>query len=362
MIMSSSTGGGHDMRAYALMDWWKSNGGEAQVCHPLEDGFFVYRMGTEFYNFIQRKIPRFHQLYFRFLEYANLHRKPNRILFPRHFTKEISSFSPDLLVSVHAHLNHGFFELASRASRKPLKFAVYCGELGDGIGFSRHWINPRADKFIGPFEETCNAAVSRGMPEEKVEACGLLLRKPFFEMDNELMRVQYLKEIGLNPKFPFLVLATGANEVNVHEKVCRALFRENNPIQVVALCGSNKKLQAKLNHIQVLALPKLDGQEMAFLLRSADCMLGRPGAGLTSEAVACGTPMIFDLTGGVMPQEENNLKFWTKRSTNLLSISKPSELPERLIREVPSIKIKLPENPRKLLFSLESLVINHGSK
>ena len=42
---------------------------------------------------------------------------------------------------------------------------------------------------------------------------------------------------------------------------------------------------------------------MTFLMRNAICCIGRPGAGLTAEAIASGTPMIFDVIGGVMPQE-----------------------------------------------------------
>ena len=38
-ILSASTGGGHDMRAYAMRDWWEKRGGVAEVFHPLEESF-----------------------------------------------------------------------------------------------------------------------------------------------------------------------------------------------------------------------------------------------------------------------------------------------------------------------------------
>ena len=66
LILSSSTGGGHDMRASALLNGWNDHGHEGCISRPLDDGFLAYRMGAEFYNLIQVKMPWFHQFYFRF--------------------------------------------------------------------------------------------------------------------------------------------------------------------------------------------------------------------------------------------------------------------------------------------------------
>ena len=41
LVLSASTGGGHDMRAFALRDWWHQEGGECEVFHPLESTFGV---------------------------------------------------------------------------------------------------------------------------------------------------------------------------------------------------------------------------------------------------------------------------------------------------------------------------------
>ena len=67
LILSSSTGGGHDMRAFALKEWWTSKGYDAEVFHPLEQTSSLYRFGTNLYNFIQKRVPWCHSLYFKFL-------------------------------------------------------------------------------------------------------------------------------------------------------------------------------------------------------------------------------------------------------------------------------------------------------
>ena len=55
LILSSSTGGGHDMRAFALKEWWINRGYAAEVFHPLEQTSALYRFGANLYNFIQKK-------------------------------------------------------------------------------------------------------------------------------------------------------------------------------------------------------------------------------------------------------------------------------------------------------------------
>ena len=43
LILSASTGGGHDMRANALHDWWIEKGSPSLP--PLETSFIGYRFG-----------------------------------------------------------------------------------------------------------------------------------------------------------------------------------------------------------------------------------------------------------------------------------------------------------------------------
>ena len=75
LVLSASTGGGHDMRAFALRDWWRQME-DCQVYHPLEETFWGYKSGCQLYNLIQRKLPLLHYAYFNFLEFASIHHSP----------------------------------------------------------------------------------------------------------------------------------------------------------------------------------------------------------------------------------------------------------------------------------------------
>ena len=351
------------MRANALKYWWEHRGGNAIVSQPLESSFPLYRMGSNFYNLIQKYYPAMHNLYFHFLEAASLHRKKKLILGTKNWLNSVSEFEPDIVVSVHAHLNHGYFDILKEKFQRKLKFTIYCGELADGIGFSRHWVNPKVDCFFGPFEETCQAALKRGMPKEKTKVVGPLLRKGFYQVISPEERESICNKYDISSDTPTFVLGTGANGVNRHLKVLHSLARIEPDFQVVALCGRNEKTykeileQRKLFKFKVFPLRTIDDYEMAAFLRNADFLFSRPGAGSITEAIVCGTPVIFDVSRGVMPQERNNLNFWRNRSSSIVSCRNPNILNFKVCSSLPSVKVTLDSSPEALVRNLEGLII-----
>ena len=351
------------MRAYALKDWWKERGGDAEVYHPLENSFWAYRLGCHFYNLIQKKCPRLHFLYFFLLEIFSMHRKARFIFGKKGFVTALNRFSPQLVVSTHAHLNHGFFEIIEKESNsKTPKFIIYCGELANGVGYSRHWVNPKVDLFVSPYEEGCRAAQMRGMPKRKCFAVGPLLRKAFYqtnEHQNEI-RLKY----KLLESLPVYLLGTGANGVNQHMSIVRAFKKAGICAQLVALCGGSAETLLKLQregssaNLRLIALPKVGADEMVALLKISNWIFARPGAGLTTEAIVSGCPIIFDTSRGIMPQEYNNLNFWKKHANTLISCTSSRELVGVVLSKIniPKVHFPVSESPRILLDQMEELI------
>ena len=75
---------------------------------------------------------------------------------------------------------------------------------------------------------------------------------------------------------------------------------------------------------------------------------------MTTEAIACGTPVVFDLSRGMMPQESNNLNFWKKRAAKREHQSTVAIAGTRKAR-VPFIQVKMGKKPGPLLDALEGL-------
>jgi processive 1,2-diacylglycerol beta-glucosyltransferase len=314
LILTSSTGTGHNMRADSLRQWAAQvYGATVKVrVHPvLENTHRLYRIGVELYNLIQRHAPRLHHLYFNYLEIAGMHRRGTKILGADTFSHLVREWRPDRIISVHAHTNHGFFDLARLARPEaPPRCLTYCGELFGGYGFSRHWANPRADGFIGATGEVCAAARAVGTPDNRVLPGGFLLRPPFYASEAELEAAALAKaaKYGLDRAGFTVILSSGLAGANNHLAILRTLAASGQKLQVLALCSRNQTVRREIEAFAAahpaLTIRALEHTEkIPALLRLASVIVARPGTGATSEAILLGTPLIHNGIGGVMPQE-----------------------------------------------------------
>ena len=329
LVLTSSTGGGHNTRARALQTWAERQPAvQVHIFQTLESLHPLYRFGVNLYNAIQKIQPRLHHLYFNFLEWAHLHRKKTTILGKKRFREELAKHQPHVLFSTHAHLNHGFFELA-RQQLPSIKCVTYCGELFGGYGFSRHWVNPNCDLFIGAVQETCVAAAKWGMSPEKNWRGGFLLDPAFYDPPSAPC---IKEELNLRPHQFVLLLASGTNGASHHLRLLKALPKTKN-LQVIALCGKNKSLQTKIESwakknppISVKTLPSVPQDKMSQLLSCSSAVVARPGTGLTSEAILRECPLFFDAIGGLMPQEQITVKYFRAHGIKKNVIYRPRDL------------------------------------
>ncbi len=338
LVLTSSTGGGHDLRANALCAWTEKEtdlGIETDIFRPLEGSTALNRFGVRLYNDIQRNLPVAHHVYWSFLEVAGLHRKPGMLGGTQPFIEKLESYRPDWVISVHAHLNHGYMALARQVlGPDKVKVGTYCGEMWGGYGFSRHWVNPTADLFIGATEACCTAARHIGMPEARNMLGGFMLRPASYTPSpSPKERAEYLrKQFGFDPERFTLLLATGAVGANNHLRLFEALDASGLDLQVIALCGKRPETLQRVAawkprsaHLSVQAIPYCE--DMPKLLGSVSAIVARGGTGTTSEAILAGCPIIINALGAPMPQEMITLKYL--RSQGITEqINRTCQLPE----------------------------------
>lgn len=341
LVLTSSTGGGHDMRANALKAWvhqlkpdWK-----VHIHQALEDTHLLYSFGVGLYNFIQRTYPPLHHIYYNFLEFAGLLSKGKSILGQSRFIALLEEFQPDVIFSVHDSTNHGFFHIAKQVlGAKKVKCITYCSEMHGGYGMSRYWVNPQADLIIGSLPETVDAVIKMGMPAKQVKLGGFLLHPSFYEPlpIPELTRF-WEEELTLDRKQLTLILSTGANSANHHLSFLNGLSQLTVPIQIIALCGNDNHSQKRiLSHanqlppnIAVRALPKTD--KVSWLMQGASGVVGRPGAGISHEALQMECPLIINKLTPLMPQEMINERFAVKHHI-AYAVKNPFQLSQVITR------------------------------
>ena len=336
LILSSSTGGGHDMRARSLKQWCEkcSPAGSVEITQHqvLEDSSVLYRFGVGIYNWIQRHWPLLHHLYFNCLELFHVSASPRFLLGKENYKKLLRQTQPNIIVSVHAHTNHAF-RMIAQETLPGVRFVTYCGEMSGGYGFSRHWADPGADAFIGATPEICQAVIARKIPAKKVYYKGFLLHPNFYleGKDYELKSKALARNLDLNPGLFTLLLSTGSNGAVNHIAFLKNLERSELKLQVVALCGHNhtaksaiEKLSEGFRFLTVCALGQQD--DMRSLMSLSDAVVARPGTGTTSESILAGCPILFNTLGGIMPQECITLRYMRARGIKAPLIRRPSEL------------------------------------
>jgi processive 1,2-diacylglycerol beta-glucosyltransferase len=313
------------MRANAFVAWAQTIpelGMETRLDWPLESSHSIYRFGVGLYNWIQQSAPFLHHIYFNFLEFFPPCRSARGLLGTERFRATLEEFRPDILLSMHGSLNHGYFE-AARAllGRDQVRCVTYCGELAGGYGFSRNWVNPEADLFIGPVAETCEAAIAEGMPKEKTKVGGFLLRPEFYDgaIDAEHGRDEFI-----------LLLSASSRGANNHIAFLEALKENGIDLEVKILCGKSTATQEqvakwseqnKTPRAQVLP----SDANIAALLRNVSAVVARPGVGTTCEAIMAGCPLLLNCLGGTMPQEGITVKFCRKHQV-AQTIHSPNDL------------------------------------
>jgi len=340
LILTSSTGGGHDARAGAFSEWVRRHpelGVEIETFAPLEASGPHYRIGLHLYHFVQVHWPRAHHLYFAFLEHAALHSRPWKLLGVRPFVAKLEHYRPDWVLSVHPHLNRGFLDLSREVlGARRVRTGTCCTELDGGYGFSRHWVNPASDAWIGATEPACAHARSLGMPAERTLRGGFVLRPDFYRPEpGETEHRAYLREsFGVEAERPTLLLATGAAGANNHLAFLDALDRAGLTLHVLALCAHRASLLERLRRwrprrsgVVLTALPYTG--EMPRLLRAVDALVSRGGSCTTSESLRSGCPLIVNALGGVMPQEGVTLRYLERFGLGR-RVRRASELPAAL--------------------------------
>ena len=340
LILSSSTGGGHDSRARAFAEWAHRHpelGVEVETFAPLEASGPHYRLGLHLYHLVQVHWPRAHHLYFAFLEHAALHSRRWKLLGVRPFVTKLEEYRPDWVLSVHPHLNRGFLDLTREVlGPKRVRTGTCCTELDGGYGFSRHWVNPASDTWIGATEPACAHARTLGMPAGRTLLGGFVLRPDFYRPGlGETERRAFLREsFGIEVNRPTLLLATGAAGANNHLAFLDALDRAGLTLHVLALCAHRASLLERVRRwrprrsgVVLTALPYTG--DMPRLLRAVDALVSRGGSCTTSESLRSGCPLIVNALGGVMPQEGVTLRYLGRFGLGR-RVRRASELPAAL--------------------------------
>ncbi len=319
LVLTSSTGGGHDARAEAFAEWCfrlYRHDVDVRIEQMLEKSSGFFRANVNFYNRIQKAAPWLHKIYYAIVEMLSL-LNTNDVTFGKGYYLEVlRDYKPHLIFSVHDCLNRGYFQLARKTlGPDEVRCATYCGEFSGGWGYSRNWIEPSVDLYVSRTPTAGDYAVKKGIPREKSLVRGYLML-PRAHLDVIKDRAAYReKRLGLRPDLFTVFLATGGNGANNHFQLLPAIAAHPDKYQAIVICGRNKETYNELvhwraNHPEFNCYVEGYSDTVHLLMQASDVIVTRGGTTTCAKALHFKCPIIFNAFGGIMPQEELTWKFF----------------------------------------------------
>jgi processive 1,2-diacylglycerol beta-glucosyltransferase len=342
LVLTSSTGGGHDARAHAFARWVKLLYGwtvDVRIESMLEDSSPVARFGVGFYNFIQKHAPWLHHPYYLLVELLSIVNRRRVGLGRRYYRQVVENIRPHLVFSVHDCLNRGYFQEAREIlGAANVRCATFCSEFSGGYGYSVNWIEPTVDLYLSRTKTAADYAVKLGLDPARIRVRGHLMDPRFVtEVLSPEQRREFLStNLGLSPGKFTVFLATGGTGANNHLALLPVLAEFADTHQAIVVCGRNHKAFLRVNewrkqHPEVQC--HLEGycEDMHLLTQVSDVIVTRGGTTTCAKALHLGCPIILNGIGGVMPQERLTAKFFLQDGAARM-VSRPDEL-RQILRE-----------------------------
>lgn len=240
------------------------------------------------------------------------HRAGIRIL-RRHW----SETKPDLVVSLVPNFNRLMFE----ALRQELPRVPMVTILTDIADYPPHfWIERQDQHLVTGSDRAYHQALKAGYPPERVfRASGMILRPSFYELITT-DRAAERSKLGLDPGVPTGVVLFGGEGSAAMLTIASQLSSSNLNLQLIMLCGRNAKLAGRLRAMNSRLKMHIEGFTSAVphFMHLADFLIGKPGPGSISEAIAMKLPVIIERNIWTLPQERYNTEWVGEKGAGIV--------------------------------------------
>ena len=309
LILSASAGAGHVRAAQALERAFQRSGAVKEIHHvdALEFTNKVFRtLYSKTYIEMVDRAPEVLGWLYDALD-SPWEKERRRLawdkLNTRPFVRMLEREQPDLIVCTH-------FLPAEMVSWMKAKHRLACPQTIVVTDFDVHamWLCHHYEHYFVALDETREHMIRLGIPAEKVSTTGIPIDPLFAEAkDKAAMR----KKLGLATNKTTILLSAGGFGVGPIEHIVTTLFGLEHPAQIVAICGRNAELKARMEGLAAdprcrpgLLHPIGYTTEMDAYMSASDVLVGKPGGLTTSEALAKG--LIILIVNPIPGQEERN--------------------------------------------------------
>ena len=347
LIMSASTGGGHNRAARAIKEELESRtidnmSIECEIVDSLKlVNNTMDKVISRGYEKSALYTPKAYGSVYRFSETTiasknEFKTNPLTSLMARKFKHLLNESTPDLIIGTHPFpmialstlkKNNNIHSLSrSESFYKSTKVDIppLISVLTDYTTHST-WIQNEIDYYIVGHEYVKELLVYEGVDSEKVKAFGIPVEKSFLSHRD---RETVLTELGLSPEKLTVLLMGGSFGAGNIKETLEDLIAIDRDFQILVITGRNEHLKDKLSKMLDSTIHNKNicllgyTNKMNDILASIDVLISKPGGLTTTEALLNDVPMIVPYF--IPGQEEENLDFLTNCGAALRTTKKYS--------------------------------------
>lgn len=241
----------------------------------------------------------------------------------RCLARALAAARPAAVVSLMPNIN----AVARDAVRSALPGAPFLVLLTDFVDFPPHfWLEPGCDRVVVGTDEALEQGLALGIPRGRLtRSSGMILHPRHHAIDRAEARSRVRAELGIpRDAFAALVLFGGKGSPEVAE-VAGCLLRESLDAHVIAVCGDNPSLFARVRQEERELGGRLHplgfSDRIPELMAAADLLLSKPGPGSLAEAFHAGLPVAVIENAFTVPQERANARLLRERGLGLVASS-----------------------------------------
>jgi 1,2-diacylglycerol 3-beta-galactosyltransferase len=147
----------------------------------------------------------------------------------------------------------------------------------------------------------------------------MILRPSFYRV-TPVDRAAERARLGLAPEAATGLVLFGGEGARAMVDIARRLDEAGLPLQLILMHGRNQELGRRLAALPLRLRRHIQGftSDVAYFMQLADFMIGKPGPGSISEALAMKLPVIVDCNAWTMPQERYNAQWLEENELGLV--------------------------------------------
>lgn len=310
LVFSAAFGNGHMRAAEAVIEGILIKHPSAKIVHLDFGDFLNQRVNTVIkyvYSEIIKYIPKFWGKFYYKTAKVQLRPKSQHFLGKlgrNEFLNYIKEFKPDFIVCTYPTVS----SILAQLRLEQLLQVPVITVITDYTVHS-HWIHQGVDAYIVACKDVKERLESWGIKAQRVHVTGIPVSPKF---EGKMDRGHLITKLGLKSDLPtFLVMGGSYGVLKSAKRICKKLADSLVPVQVIIVCGKNKKLYLSLEEViaqgrnPVIRLDFVDNVEE--LMTVSDLIITKAGGLTVSEALTKHLPLV--IYKPIPGQEEENAHF-----------------------------------------------------